>query len=446
MKLRHILLVAAVLSCARVALAGEPPTNQELLDQLQVLRSRVAQLEAQQSGPTAEQVDQIVDRVLTDARSRSYFLADNAGLTAGHDQGRFFIRSDDGNWLLMPGFVFQARYVANFSHDDDETEAGFEVRRMKLIFEGNAISPQFQYKFQWETTSSTGDLFLQDAWVRYRFTDNLALEVGQFKDGIHHEEAMPDQFTLTADRSYANAILGGGNIDRIQGVMLMYDNKKNVHVNLVVHDGANTKNTTFEDEGGGSNFGAITDMDCGVSLRAEYLVMGTWKQYDDFTALGNKEDLLAVGAGVNWSHSGDQKVLFHTVDAQYENATGLALYGAFLGIWRQADFSAAVPDPTGDHYDFGGLVQAGQMITDKIEAFGRYEYLNLDDGLLIPGTEDTLHVITIGANYYLSRHNVKFTADIQWLPNGSPFNVPGVGVLQSRDEELVLRLQAQLVL
>jgi hypothetical protein len=431
------------------------PTTQEasrdqLIGQIEALQARVEQLEAQQKTLASKDVDETVERVLRDSNNRSKLFADNVGLTAGFDNGRFFLKSEDGNFLLMPGFVFQTRYTANARengkrNEECDIEAGFEIRRMKLIFEGNAFTPNLQYKFQWETQNGTGNLFLQDAWARYKFADQFKFQVGQFKDAIHHEEGMADQFALTADRSFINALIGGGNIDRIQGVMLMFDNNEQIRVNLVLHDGYNTKNTDFTDTAGGVAFIGVNNLNWGASARAEYLVSGTWKQYDDFSARGNKQDLLAFGAGIDYSEGGDSNVLFHTLDAQYENASGLGLYGALLGMCREIGADSTVP--AGTYYDWGALVQAGYLVTPKVEVFGRFEFIDLDtDALTLADVESTLYELTVGANYYMYGNNVRFTADLSWLPNGSPTSLTGLGILQGTEDQLVLRLQMQLVL
>jgi hypothetical protein len=316
---------------------------------------------------------------------------------------------------------------------------------MRIIFEGHAFTPDLQYKFQWETANGTGNVFLQDAWARYKFADHFKVQVGQFKDTVFHEETVADQVVLTADRSFINALIGGGNIDRIQGIMLMYDNNDRVRANLVFHDGYNTKNTDFTDFAGGTAFIGVGDLNWGVSGRAEYLASGTWKQYDDFSAIGNKQDLLVLGAGVDYSEGGDSNVLFHTVDAQWENSSGLGAYGALMGICREIGDGSTVP--TGTYYDWGGLLQAGYMVATKCEVFGRFEYIDVDaDALTIADAESTLYEFTIGTNYFMYGHNVKFTADLSWLPNGSPVNITGLGILAGTDDQFVLRLQMQLFL
>jgi hypothetical protein len=440
------------LSAAPVLAAptGDEPTRDQLLEQIDALRARVEQLESQQKTLSSKDVDETVERVLRDADKRSKLFADNVGLTAGYDNGKFFLRSEDGNFLITPGFLFQARYVANWREDakhgdDHDVETGFEVRRMRIIFEGNAFTPNLQYKFQWETGNNDGNVFLQDAWARYKFADQWKFQVGQFKDTVFHEENVGDQLVLTADRSFINALIGGGNIDRIQGLMLMYDNNDHLRVNLVVHDGYNTKNTNFTDSGGGTAFIGVNNLNWGVSGRAEYLVTGNWKQYDDFTARGNKQDLLVLGAGVDYSEGGDSNVLFHTVDAQWENASGLGVYGALMGICRDIGDGSTVP--TGTYYDWGGQVQAGYMVAEKCEVFGRFEYIDIDqDALTLADAESSLYELTIGTNYFMYGHNVKFTFDFSWLPNGSPVSITNLGILQGTDDQFVLRLQMQLFL
>ena len=62
------------------------------------------------------------------------------------------------------------------------------------------------------------------------------------------------------------------------------------------NDGANAPNQNFQDfPTNKANFGA--------DGRIEYLAFGKWSQYEDFTALGNKQDLLAFGAGVDFTEA-----------------------------------------------------------------------------------------------------------------------------------------------
>ena len=132
---------------------------------------------------------------------------------------------------------------------------------------------------------------------------------------------------------------------------------------------------------------------------------------------------------------------------QWENAHGLGLYGAAVGVARDLGSGAAGGfPPDGSFYDWGVLVQGGYLVNEKWELFARYDITILDEDSLPADAEDTVHEITVGTNYYFYKHNVKFTLDAVYLPNGSPNDQTVLGVLASDDDEFVLRAQIQLFL
>jgi hypothetical protein len=452
-RLARLLFVGACTGGAIVPVfadAGEP-TREELLDQIRRLEARVAQLELdKRSAPTTDPaaVDRVVEQVIRDAQRRSsLFMFQDVTLTGGYDEEReiFLLGSEDGNYLLVPHFLLQVRHTTNHSEGDgttdDQTENGFEIRRAKMTFEGNVFSPDWLYRLQWETNSNGGDLFLQDAWVRYRFADDWAVQVGQFWDIPFHEQSTPEHLHLAADRSLLNALIGGGQTDRVQGAMLMYDDKEHWRGQVLVHDGYNSDNTNFIEAGGTAFIGAAPT-NFGVSGRIEYFFRGTRRDYEDFSAIGNTEDLLVLGAGASFSQAGDSDVIFHTIDVQWENADGLGAYGALYGLAR--DIGAGSPVPTGDHYDWGILAQANYLFSRKLEGFARYDVTFLEEDALPAGAEEDVHEIMIGANYYFNEHHLKLTIDGAWLPNGSPAAVPGLGILQGTEDQFILRAQFQL--
>src|SRR5690606_35115912 len=155
------------------------------------------------------------------------------------------------------------------------------------------------------------------------------------KDPVHHEELVSSKRQLTADRSLANELLGGGRTDRVQGVGLTYKQDA-LSGTVVFHDGANSDNANFLDGGNGGAPVDDTGADFGVGARVEYVVFGDKKAYNDFTAMGTKEDMLVLGAGADWTQDGSADVLFHTIDAQWETSTGLAIYGAYVATHTEA--------------------------------------------------------------------------------------------------------------
>ena len=475
---------AGVLGIASAASAAEP-TQQELLEQIKTLQSKVEQLEARQQQAQTQPATQAqpgatqpsaaaqpadepatIDSVLRDAERRSNpsYLADG-GVTAGFLNNKFVIQDEAGNFVLNPNLQFQFRHVANYRTDDsadgtgdNAVESGFEIRRMKFSFDGNLFGPQLTYKFQWAADRNSGTPVLDDAWLRWAFGTtfgdwgkDFAVRVGQFKDPTFHEEITSSKRQLAADRSLMNEVLAGGVTDWVQGVSLIWDDGpegRPLRAEVGFTDGINTDNTNFVD-GGGSPFYGAASPDWGAFGRVEWLAMGNWKQYDDFTAMKNAgKSMLVAGAGATYTENGDTAgggdTLLYTADLQYESGR-LGLYGAYVGAYSEPDFATE-----GGLHDMGFLVQAGYLLdeAERWELFGRYDIVMLDDNRFDDSSEDSFYELTVGLNYYIKGHAAKITIDGTWLPSGSPANLTGIGVLDPDNDEdqFMIRTQFQLLI
>jgi hypothetical protein len=408
------------------------PTREQLQQELADLKARIAKLEAksQQSDSAVQVAAQATKQdVLADAEKRSKLPSGSAGWDKG-----FFIKSDDGNFSLQPGVQVQFRYIANLSEDadgDDHLDSGFELRRTRFRFDGNAFSPDLTYSIVFDTNRNGGAVSLLDAWAQYRLDPKWAVKVGQWKEAWEHEKDVTFANMLAVERSLVDAVLGANNTDRVQGVALIYGGgkKDDVRAEFAVHDGANSKNTNFEDTPTG---------DWGLGARGEYKLKGDWSGYKDFTAHGTKADQLVLGAGGDYTQAGDSDILRSTADVQWENTAGLGLCGAIHGNFSDGAL--------GDGTDWGALAQAGYLINKKVEVFGRYDVILFDDDTV---NGDTFNEFTIGANYFLGPdgaylHRAKFTVDAVYLPDGAPSNQTGLGILASDEDEFVLRGQFQL--
>jgi hypothetical protein len=438
---------------AGIAWAAEPST-QELMDQIKQLQSKVADLENRQTTLSDAQVSATIDSVLRDAEKRSQ-LFQMEGFTAGHDGKNFWLRSSDGNYALSPRFQFQFRHTVNWQDepedilgdddDDSETIKGFEIRRMKLEFVGNAISQDLTYNFRWATDSDEGSFNLENAYIMYQFNDQWAFRAGQWKDNVFHEENVSSSKQLAADRSLINELLAGGVTDYVQGASLIYNAPDSpVRGEIAMHDGLNTDNTDFTDSGGDASVFS-SGPNFGFSVRGEWAMNNNFTGYDDFTAMGNQDDLLVFGVGVDWTQTGSTDAYLHTVDVQWEGTQGLGLYAAYIGQFLDAEGLAT--DDEDSLYNWGALVQAGYMLNENWEIFGRYNYIDLDEDA--PGAdedEDTFHEITGGVNYYFKGHSAKVTIDVGYLPEGSPTNETGIGVLQGSEDQFYVRGQFQLLI
>lgn len=458
--------VAGVVLLGAGAAGAAEPTVEQLKTQVEELNKKVSAMEARQaaSSPDAQAT---IDAVLRDAEKRTHLLANNGDFSAGYDT-TFFIKAGDA-FLLRPQINFQFRNVTDLRNNtsgpkDDEIENGFEVRRLQFILEGTIINKNIGYQFVWNTNRETntqtvrdatgatvgtvdvrsgGNLFLEDAWVRNMFADQWGVRIGQFKDPVTHEKLVSDKRLVAVERSMLDAILGGGYEERVQGVTGIfggYRPDQPLYAEVGVTDGINSLNTDFTRHG----------TDFGVAGRVEYRFMGEWKDYNDFTAKGTTKDLLVIGGGFDWSQAGDGNSEVFAVDAQWENSGGLGIYGA--GIVRVLD--SELTGLTDDQTDWGALVQLSYLLNPAWEIFGRYDFVKFDtDRVFATTSEDTFHEITGGVVYYMGEngsagHRMKITVDLNWLPNGAPVGLKGLGYIGDTggDDEFVLRGQFQFLL
>lgn len=405
-------LAGSVLSFGASALAAEPAANRD-------------------------EIRAIVAEMLADAETRSSLL--QGGGTAGRDEKGFFIGSGDGNYKLNVGGFVQNTYFMSFRDDENadgtpgtgqpnEFEPGFQIKRARLEFTGNIISPDLKFGITEELSNgAAGTASLKDAWWDYSFGNGWYIKGGQYKLGFLREEMISDTYQLATERSVVNSVFTQ---DRSQGLQFGYRDEQ-FRWSFDFSDGFNSDNTTFTTAPALPSTAAEADF--GLTTRFEWNFMGNAKTLRDFTSMGDGEWAAMVGAAFHYQQSAntqlntdqDTDYLSYTIDFQIEGA-GFNGFIAFVGNSTESTVPGAA-DVEAD--DFGLVAQLGYRF-DKIEPFLRYEGLYLDDdaatGRVIPATGDeNLNFLTFGANYYFAGHAAKFTLDATWCFDAT--NIAGIG-------------------
>ncbi len=434
------------------ALRAQLQQQQILIDQQQ---SRLNALERTDGSGwlddrRAEDIKALVREVLADADTRASLLGD--GLTAGYDKG-FFIGSPDNAFYLRINPEFQFRYIFNTrdgeSAGTDEDENGFQTRRTRLDFRGHAYSRDLTYRLRLASNRSDGAIELEYAYIGYQLTDDLNVKAGQFKPLFAREEGVNAFRQLAVERSFAADYF---TIDFTQGVEFLWSPGDAWRAALSIHDGSYAADSEFNADR--TNFA--------VAGRAELLLAGNWKQFDDFTSWSGDEFGLLLGIAGDFERgeegggtsTPDLYKLTGDVSAEFG---GLNLFVAgYLQKFSDND-DAALASNLDDATQLGLVVQGGVfIIPDKFELFGRYEWIDFDgvyyrnSGAGTQGgsgnlaTEDELGIVTIGGNWYFKKHNAKFTVDLVWALDPVPASNTGSGILTSADEDQVaLRSQLQ---
>jgi hypothetical protein len=488
----NAVLLAAGLLGASVASAQTATTapsdlvneNAQLRAELQKVEQRLDQVEAQQNQAnkpapasaaanaptTSPTVSQAANNAVHQADKSNPLLFTDTDLVTGYDPSvGFVIRNEDNSFSLHPGIVADIRNMTSYRTSIPakgggtdtptavgyNTENGFDLTRLRLTLDGHFTDPL--YYFVQVSADQGAPLTLLDAYVNYHLGDSpFTLRAGQFKDPLWHERNLSEAKLLTVDRSLTEALLGGGQTSRVQGVGIAYDQDR-LRGQFDATDGFNSLNTKFIDSGGlGAGVGGgagVTPDNFGFSARGEYLLIGDrtpdfnpFSEYDQFTALNAQQDILVAGAGADWTQAGANDVIFHTVDAQYDSTSGFSAFAAYLGTYRDlADNQGVAP---GFYYDPGFQLQAAYILPNtKLEPFARYDYTYLAGGSTTALNTHEVQEITVGANYYIHGQNIKLTVDGSYLPNGAPADSDALGILQdSGKPEYTFRAQFQIAL
>lgn len=134
---------------------------------------------------------------------------------AGYDNG-FFIKSSDDNFKLKINSYMQFRwthyatrgtnrYLSPGLQRNDRT--GFDLQRVRLIFTGHAWNPNLTYKIHLRADAgSSNDVRLRDAYVNYRFRDELQVQAGMFKIASTQAGLSSDQHLQFVDRPMVDAV------------------------------------------------------------------------------------------------------------------------------------------------------------------------------------------------------------------------------------------------
>lgn len=388
-------------------------TNAELKARIAQLESRLAAVETTNdegwlTEQRADEIRSLVQDVLADADTRSSMLAQ--GANAGYDDG-FILSSTDGNWLLKTNFLMQTRFT--WDHTDGNVGTlndlwGFEVTRAKFMLSGNIVSPEWFYRVDINVAPNGGGLpagspygglpadvraGLLNAYVGYDYGNGWSIQVGQYKDPFMREELVDSQYQLAVERSNMNYLFTQG---YTQGIMATYEADQ-FRIMASLNNGPRTSSNVPS--------AVIADTELSATARGDWLAMGTWDQFTDFTSPSGEETGVMVGAAVHYDKAqtmagtyGVSSFAF-TVDAQAELGGG-NLFGAFA--WNHAAISGGAPGQD----LFGFLVQGGYYFTDMWEGFARYEWSRIDT----PGVPNQ-NILTLGVNGYLSGHNAKWTTD-----------------------------------
>lgn len=319
---------------------------------------------------------------------------------------------------------------------DADTTVGFSTPRTQVRLsgdvEGTDISGHVSFDFggafdRGFSGAATGDggATLRDAYGTWGLDDNWTFIFGQIKNPYSYEANVAPEYSQGVERSLTNSFF---DIGYTQGIAINYTDDEwkftgffsdGPAINVVAFNPAN------------SYYNSPAEADYSLTGRLDWLIAGTWDQFDDFASWQGSSSGLRVGAGVNWAQMGNTNptpgVLgapigaidsitstTWTVDAQYEN-DGWGIFASYTSM------NVDIHGITSGGFDMtmSGLVLQGNVfLTEQFEAFARYDMIMLDDDPAAPfplaaTDDDQYSMLTFGFNYYLvpESHAARFSLD-----------------------------------
>lgn len=426
---------------------------------------------ADNSTMSRDEVRSLVAEMMSDAETRSSLL--QGGGMAGYDGG-FKVGSADGNWSMKVNGLIQFRYIANFRDDgeigadEDDFTNGFQTRKTRVTFSGNAVNPNLTYFIALEnvgvgsrsfedtdndpntpdelvSTDASGGWNANDIYFGYNMENGWKIRGGQYKIGFLKEELISERNTLAIERGVMNAVFNQG---RSQGVGFTYESN-DWRWAFDFTDGFRSANTDIADSG---------EAEYALTARGEWKWAGEWSALSDFTSKPGDASSGAVGFAAHWQQSTqsgapadvDTDTWALTVDAQWES-NGWSAFGAF--VYNSSDTNAAGA-PSVDN--MGATIQVGYRWNETSEVFAKWDGIFLDDdGGTDPAFDDDIHFITAGYNHYFAGNAAKLSVDVIYAISetqnlvGSGGTLAGgstdLGILGQGDGgEMALRAQFQL--
>jgi len=457
-------LVAGTTALAIAGTAfGGVESDSDALSQIAELKQELAELKQQDSQDwlteqRASEIRGIVQDVLADADTRTSFQ--NSGAMAGWNKG-FFLASPDGNFRLNVGGMLQTRFTLNNTKDrkPQKNLYGFDMGNTYLDFSGHVVDPSWQFHVRGYFAgvgmngNDNGMNTLAFASVTKDFGDGWGVTAGQFRGPWLRETLVDDGYQLGMERSISNAYFTQG-FD--QGIQLNYESEA-FRANAFIGDGvlqANGGGPAFAGGSGTQNTawnGNFTKY--ALAGRFEYKISGDWAIFDDFTSFKDEEGGMMVGVAGVYETGGQRS---NVAGNNFNNASVYGLTGDFSwemgGANLFASFTWLGNNINNSNNPWGFNVQGGYFVTEDIEIFGRYDYINydVDPGPGVPalGADQTkFNGITFGANYFMSA-NVKCT--VEWGMNLKSFGSDNLNYGFNKDvadnkDQWALRGQIQLM-
>ncbi len=339
----------------------------------------------------------------------------------------------DGKYVKVGGRI-QVQYNQVDPSAGATTDELF-FRRLRLYIEGS-ISKDWKGKFQWDMGKASGsnELAVKDAYFQYKGFEGMKVTFGNAKIPFSREALTSSKKQAFVERTFVGDH-NYGTPDRALGLHFNGTNGQ-IKWGFAVASSSIDPSSSKIDFDTPVNKSADFNEGWIIAGRAEYHLIGNVKlSQGDFSG---KTGLSIAIAGFNWNNDDDNNGSGNSLD----NVNGIELSAAFRssGFSIDAQYNKFEADAvnaalTSGLYVNGTTelenwsVEAGYMISPK-----KMEVVLGFSGQDADGYADEWTRTTIGLNYYVKKHNIKFQLSYRQNENLN-------GVIGSDSDEVFLQAQ-----
>jgi hypothetical protein len=361
----------------------------------------------------------------------------------------FTLKTKDGNFKLRTRLRTQLQFSIS-DIDEEDTATDFNVRRLRVTWDGNAFRPWLTYTIQ--ASADRGNFDLRDAYFDFAYTTLFVPRPGQFKVPFSREELTSSSELLLVERSIVNEEFAFGR-DKGTAIYGVLGNYITYGVGVFNGDGRNGRSVD-------SNLlyvGRVMVTPCCGELKYG----GTFPSGGDYKIEPNfgerDKPLIAIGAsiaGIPGLNIG-RKTPDNDIDERFDEIFGADVIKAgnaradVIAFTADANFKYWIFSLEGEYHirridpeesgfeeatDQGFRAQAGLFIVPEfIEIAGRFALIDFDDDV---GGRAKKWEITPGLNFYLSKdHKYKLQFSYSFIRDEDTDN--------NQIDENVLRAQLQ---
>ena len=393
------------------ACADSGVAYEEIQEEIDALRQEIGDLRDRRNTQIVEterldEIRALVADVVSDAENRTSFQDTDI---LNYKQGFVLASPDNGFRLELTGQI-QVRWVLNRANGVDPTYLnGFEMRRARVDMRGHVVDPSWTYRIR------TNFFFLNDGianidecWIAKSFGSGWMFKAGQFKTPWLREQLVPDSRLLAVERSVVSLYFDQL---RSQGMELSWQGESD-RIALWTGDGLPSPAFGAARADGFNTPWFESNVWYSFAARAEHRLAGDWEQFTDLNSPRGADFAAMVGVAGVLQRARQSAIGVN--DAMAGGLTAdltLCFSGASLfmsGVW----LNDSLPDGPSTN-PWGVVVQGGVFLTEDVQVFGRYEYMDFDPSNE-PKKAGRYNGPTVGANWFFNPA-VRLTMD--WAIN-----------------------------